>query len=882
MKKKHIIISTLVLLFMAVPVSAVFNEKDLGQTLSVLRYELSQEYYKMTSRSDRLTRSNNTQHRQLVEIMKKCNELSLMLYSQNQDYTFDMTYALKEVTRQYEDFNSQKMPFDEIISRLDIEIERYSRLIESLRRLPPQLHEIEELPDSLAYHNDSLKVNYPSFMSGQVDDAVAQQYRKRLDSLRVNGQASTFLLDEKGEADRDSCIHYATELLKMYSTSKDRIVKDNEHYDDASARLKESYDYAQERYKVLQKKMFTNSQDNYFKVISTFPSYCKRAFEDAVNKYSRSFSGDSEVAKSEWRGPIVVGFMLLVIFYIAIATVLSIALIKLLKKRVKAMQNETFRQRIPVLTLLCGVAIFAVTISIGRYTIQHNFFAAASPLLLIFAWLLIAILSSMLIRYKGEELNDSIKQYIPVILLGLIVITFRVIFIPNRMMTLLYPPLLLATFVWQMSICKKNSEKENDLDTMVSWICLVVLGVATVMAWLGYVLLSIIVAIWWLFQVAAIETVTTLNVLLDNYEKTTLKTKINEFRKKHRLPSLASGSEKWENILVTWLFDFVKMAVIPVVTVLSVPLAVWLALDVFDITEIYRVIFKTTFFNFQNADGAQILKLSMRMIILATCLFFFFKYLCYLLKSLYKVLTLRKISRKFGRARIQANEVNFTLADNVISILVWGIYIILTISLLRIPMGAISIVAAGLATGLGLAMKDILNNFIYGIQLMSGRLRVGDWVECDGIRGKVNAISYQSTQIETIDGAVMSFLNTDLFNRNFKNLTRNNAYEFVKVVVGVKYGADIEEVRRVLLDAMRQADAEDDFGRAVVDRKRGVSVVFESFGDSSVNVAVKQYVLVTEKVGYVAKAQEIIYNALNEHGIEIPFPQRDIHVRNSE
>ena len=196
-------------------------------------------------------------------------------------------------------------------------------------------------------------------------------------------------------------------------------------------------------------------------------------------------------------------------------------------------------------------------------------------------------------------------------------------------------------------------------------------------------------------------------------------------------------------------------------------------------------------------------------------------------------------------------------------------------------MGAISIIAAGLATGLGLAMKDILNNFIYGIQLMSGRLRVGDWVECDGVRGKCTAISYQSTQIETLDGAVMSFLNTSLFNKNFKNLTRNNSYEFVKIGVGVGYGVDVEKVRTMLLEALKVLQTKDSYGRDIVDTKKGLSVALDEFGDSSVDLAVKQFVLVAERSAYIAKAKEIIYNTLNENNIAIPFPQRDIHVINN-
>ena len=123
MKKRVFSILALSLL-VAIPAYAVFNERDFAKTLTILRSELHQEHAKMAHLQARLAMNNDAQHQQLVEMTKRCNELALILYSQNQDYTFDMTYALNEVTKQYEDFHKQRLPFDEIVSRMNHEIER--------------------------------------------------------------------------------------------------------------------------------------------------------------------------------------------------------------------------------------------------------------------------------------------------------------------------------------------------------------------------------------------------------------------------------------------------------------------------------------------------------------------------------------------------------------------------------------------------------------------------------------------------------------------------------------------------------------------------------------------------------------------------------------
>ena len=99
MNRKRFVIAILALF--CLPALAVFNEKDLGNTLSVLRYELKQEYDRLSSTGTEMQALDEAQHQQMVDMIKKYNELSLMLYSQNEDYTFDMTYALKEVSREY-------------------------------------------------------------------------------------------------------------------------------------------------------------------------------------------------------------------------------------------------------------------------------------------------------------------------------------------------------------------------------------------------------------------------------------------------------------------------------------------------------------------------------------------------------------------------------------------------------------------------------------------------------------------------------------------------------------------------------------------------------------------------------------------------------------
>ncbi|MBQ0025227.1 MAG: mechanosensitive ion channel [Bacteroidales bacterium] len=904
--KRKIVFAVVALFVTVLPLFAVFNEENLAKTLSVLRYELNQEYSKLGSKQGRLDARNSNQHRQITSMLKKCNELSLILYSQNPDFTFDVTYALGEVTDEYEEFKMKSVPYNDMLARLDLEIDKYENLIKSLKRLPPSVRDSGAVRQTPSFFSDSLKsvtdsiraemaetagdsVSLRSLLAMPVRDTSATDSLRsgRLaakgDSAQTNrqreGGTGLFILDEQGRADRDSCIFYAEAILNMYRAAKIRTLVDNEYYENASARLEESYQYAQKRYRDIQKSIFVDGQDNYLTVLRNFSSYTAKSFQDAKLKYSTAFDLDdkSVMSHSEWRGPVVIGFIFLVIFHIVMSVLLSILLMKIFGRRLIRSNESRYGSRLPYITLLCGFVIFALSLMVVQFTLPNNFFKVASRLMLIFAWLIVAIVTSMLVRMKSSHLKFGLKLYLPLSILGLVVIVFRIIFIPNNMVNLILPPLLVLFFFWQLHLCSNASGKVGRSDLAFSWATLAVILITTVMALCGYVLMSVTVLMWWLFQLAAAETVIAVYDLLRMYYRKYIEKELSERRKNRR--SDFSNLEKGTYIHITWLYDLLTMVLVPVAAVLSVPGSIWLATGIFDLDDSCWAMFFRPLFDLSDSSGNVILHVTIFKVVLVLSLFFVFRYVNYAAKSFYRHFQFGKMRRQSGQDYVRANQINLTLANNVISILTWGVYIILCIVLLKIPMGAISIVAAGLATGIGLALKDVLNNFIYGIQLMSGRLRVGDYIECEGVRGRVERISYQSTQIETLEGVVMAFTNTTLFNKNFMNLTRNNAYEFIKVVVGVKYGSDVEATRQVLLSAMQPLRTKDKFGREIVDPQRGIYVTFDGFGDSSIDLAVKQYVLVEEEIGYVARAREAIYNALNAAQIEIPFPQRDVTVK---
>ena len=156
---------------------------------------------------------------------------------------------------------------------------------------------------------------------------------------------------------------------------------------------------------------------------------------------------------------------------------------------------------------------------------------------------------------------------------------------------------------------------------------------------------------------------------------------------------------------------------------------------------------------------------------------------------------------------------------------------------------------------------------------MAGRINIGDWIECDGTRGRVSSISYTSTMIEATDGSVIAFQNSQLFTKNYKNLTRNHGFELSVVNFGVGYGTNVERMRKVIIAAVEALNI------PYIDKEKPLSVLFTEFGDNSINFKFICWVDVTKQVVTESQISECIYNTLNDNDIEMPFPKRDVYIK---
>jgi potassium efflux system protein len=196
------------------------------------------------------------------------------------------------------------------------------------------------------------------------------------------------------------------------------------------------------------------------------------------------------------------------------------------------------------------------------------------------------------------------------------------------------------------------------------------------------------------------------------------------------------------------------------------------------------------------------------------------------------------------------------------------------LNILGFPLTNLALVAGALGVGIGFGLQNIVNNFISGLILLFERpIKVGDMLVIDGQWGTVKEIRVRSTIFETFDRYVMIIPNSELVSNKVINWTHYGAgINRLTLKVGVAYGSDVEQVRQLLLDICRANP------RVVAEPPP--QVYFTVYGDSSLDFTIWVHVRIpSDRMPATHELNRAIFAAFSEHGIDIPFPQRDLHIK---
>lgn len=771
-------------LMIVLPSHAVLKEKNIENTLSLLRLELTNYRTELERQSGLMKAQQEQVMMNMISVMNRSRQNSLMLYSQKNGFIFDLTYACHEATEQYQEFQKNVKPFRQYLNTADVEISRYDSLINEL------------------------------------------------------GTMGKYGLSEKAKVDRNVCITLAINIRHTLNDNRVQMRDYIKIYNQTEERLKYLNTYANTRYKDIQQSIFSNRGDNYVNILKNIGHNVVETSETVSEKYK-----PQKKVKSDWDSRIMLGLLIILALGTGISLLINFVVIRWIARRLTRYSRfekykDWLEEKITCINLAMSVATFAIILGVVRIIVEQNFIIMASGLLINYTWLMEVILLSIMLRLDGDKIKSGFKLYSPIMVIGFLVIAFRIALVPNALVSLVFPPILAVSIFWQWNAIRKHQQNTEMSDRYYSYASLAVFIFSTISSWVGYTLLAVEILIWWVMQLTCILTITFMQGWLKTYSKN---------KKMDEKP-----------ITQTWIFNFIYKVIMPVLGVLSVMISIYWAADVFNLSDTTWKIFSNYYI---NEDG---FRASIITIALAAILYFLFAYFNKTIMALLYI--------HFENTDHKTAATRFVMAKNVIQVVVWGIWLLIVLGLFKVNNTWFVVVSGGLSTGIGFAMKDIIENIYYGISLMTGRIKVGDLIECDGIRGSVSSINYTSTMVNTTDGSVIAFQNSQLFTKNYKNLTRNHGYELDVIVIGVAYGSNAAQVKALLTETVSKLDCRD--------KKKDVNVVFSNFGADSIDFKVLVWVPVLTRTYADGEIKEAIYNCLNENNIEIPFPQRDIHIIN--
>ena len=243
-------------------------------------------------------------------------------------------------------------------------------------------------------------------------------------------------------------------------------------------------------------------------------------------------------------------------------------------------------------------------------------------------------------------------------------------------------------------------------------------------------------------------------------------------------------------------------------------------------------------------------------------------------------LLLRVVNKASSAAarRSGAHDQNIYIIQRVLKYIVYSVVVLLAFSALGVSFDNLMLVAGALGVGIGFGLQSIVNNFVCGIIILFEKsLRIGDFVELpNGLLGEVREINIRSTLIRTLDNADILVPNADFVSNQVNNWTLNDDIRRFSIQFSVAYGSDLASVRKAGLKA-----AED----VIITLHRNdikPDVLVTELGSSGVECTLTVWAKGewVKRPGLV-KSQYLtaIYNRLRESGIEIPFPQMDVHMR---
>lgn len=402
-------------LMIVLPSHAVLKEKNIENTLSLLRLELTNYRTELERQSGLMKAQQEQVMMNMISVMNRSRQNSLMLYSQKNGFIFDLTYACHEATEQYQEFQKNVKPFRQYLNTADVEISRYDSLINEL------------------------------------------------------GTMGKYGLSEKAKVDRNVCITLAINIRHTLNDNRVQMRDYIKIYNQTEERLKYLNTYANTRYKDIQQSIFSNRGDNYVNILKNIGHNVVETSETVSEKYK-----PQKKVKSDWDSRIMLGLLIILALGTGISLLINFVVIRWIARRLTRYSRfekykDWLEEKITCINLAMSVATFAIILGVVRIIVEQNFIIMASGLLINYTWLMEVILLSIMLRLDGDKIKSGFKLYSPIMVIGFLVIAFRIALVPNALVSLVFPPILAVSIFWQWNAIRKHQQNTEMSDRYYSY-----------------------------------------------------------------------------------------------------------------------------------------------------------------------------------------------------------------------------------------------------------------------------------------------------------------------------------------------------------------------------------------------------------------------------
>lgn len=645
------------------------------------------------------------------------------------------------------------------------------------------------------------------------------------------GRIDTRSLTTKGEEARVQCVAICGEIKERLDELQKQIYANDSMYEAASTRMEDMAQYNANRFESIRHNVFMSGGESYLTILGNLGTYFSKIKADFAEDNSGLFTNKTAVRENLIMMATLGGILA---FSIIVAILLTTVLLPKRLRREGILLKKGLIASAIALTLFVLISLFAC------HTFLSGFNILPSVDLLLYGLVIIAVfVISAALRFSPDEAKSIMRCYLPILITTFVFICERLMLVSNNVINLTIPLLLLASFIWQLCSLVRHRHFEERFSAVTLWLTCVFTGLMCLLSWIGYTFLALMLIIFWIVLLTCLQAITCMNYLI-----------------KHMDNRRKAGKKARE----LWLKPTMEKLILPVLSILSFAGSFIWAAKMFSMRTWAEGILHN---NLAAAIAGPETKLTINFsgVFMLVALAFIIVWAIYMVKT-----ALKEIYKE--NYTTGAIPLYVTLG----SIFAWFLYAVVCIKAFGIESKAIEAAVGGLGVGFGFALKDTINDLFCGLSLLMGRVHLNDYIECDGVRGRIVEVGMRATTIDTMDGSLMSFLNSQLFSKNFKNLTKSHNWELAKIPVGVSYGTDVDKARDVIVNALQPLQQRLSY--------KEPAVQIADFGDSSVDLVVKVWVRSSDRLAIIPEIREIIYKAFATEGIEIPFPQRDVHIKN--